>query len=201
MDYKDLNDYELIYQVRERDEDAYNTLFKKYTYLVHKLAYNYYSNNKNIGIEYEDLCQEGYFAITRALEDYNPDSTLFFTYVSLCIKREMERLIKYSKRYKHMILNNAVSLSKTLDENEETSLEDVLSSSYDLENYVMSENNFQKLLLYKHNMDFDTSLVYELKINHFTNKEISILLDFSYKKVDNLLSKARSYISKMKLSL
>ena len=79
MDYKNINDYELIYQIRDNDEVAYTTLFEKYSFLVNKFAYEYYSNNKNIGIEYEDLCQEGFFAISMALKEYNQDTSLFYT--------------------------------------------------------------------------------------------------------------------------
>ena len=79
MDYKNVNDYELVYQIRENDEIAYNVLFDKYSFIVNKLAYEYYLKNKNIGIEYEELCQEGFYAIAMALKDYNQDSSLFYT--------------------------------------------------------------------------------------------------------------------------
>ena len=69
MNYKDINDYELIYHVRENDEYAYNTLINKYSFLVNKLAYEYYSKNRNLGIELEDLIQEGFFAISMSIKD------------------------------------------------------------------------------------------------------------------------------------
>lgn len=201
MDYKDLNDYELIYNVMENDEEAYNTLIKKYSFLVNKVAYGYYIKNRNIGIEYDDLRQEGLYAITVALKDYNPDNTLFYTYALLCIKREMERLIKYAKRHKQMILSEAVSLNTSLDDDNELLLEDVISSNMNVEDYVISEFNYEKLFLRKHDLKFDEALVYELKINKFSNKEIAILLDIPYKKVDNLLRNIRSSIFNYNLTL
>lgn len=78
MNYKNINDYELVYQIRESDEEAYNTLFDKYSFLVKRLAYEYYYKNENIGIEIEDLCQEGYFAISVALKDYDQDNSLLY---------------------------------------------------------------------------------------------------------------------------
>lgn len=201
MDYKKINDYELIYQIRENDEIAYDTLFDKYSFIVNKLAYEYYSKNRNVGIEMDDLCQEGFFAIAMALRDYNQDSSLFYTYVLLCIKREMERYIKYSKRNKQMILNNAISLNTPIDEEKELFLEDVVASSNNLEETVIFADFYKDLLLYKHNLNFEESLVYELKINQFSNKEISELLDISYKKVDNYLRKIRGLLLKYNLVL
>lgn len=201
MDYKKINDYELIYQIRENDEIAYDTLFDKYSFIVNKLAYEYYLKNRNVGIEMDDLCQEGFFAIAMALRDYNQDSSLFYTYVLLCIKREMERYIKYSKRNKQMILNNAISLNTPIDEEKELFLEDVVASSNNLEETVIFADFYKELLLYKHNLNFEESLVYELKINQFSNKEISELLDISYKKVDNYLRKIRGLLLKYNLVL
>ena len=201
MDYKNINDYELIYQIRENDEVAYTTLFEKYSFLVNKFDYEYYSNNKNIGIEYEDLCQEGFFAISMALKEYNQDTSLFYTYVVLCIRREMERLIKYHRRYKQMILSNSVSLFSYLDESSTLVLEDVISSNINLEEELIDYESYKKLFLYKHNFKFEESLIYELKINKFSNKEIACLLDIPYKKVDNTLRKIRRLLLVKKLYL
>ncbi len=187
-----MNDYELVYQIKENDEVAYSTLFDKYSFIVHKLAYDYYSKNKNIGIEIEDLYQEGYFAISMAVRDYNQDSSLFYTYVTLCIRREMERYIKFCKRNKQMVLNSAISLNASIDFDNELFLEDVIASGEDLERSVIYNDILRKLFFYRYDLKFEESLVYELKLNQFSNSEIAILLDISYKKVDNYLRKIRS---------
>ena len=57
---------------------------------------------ENTGIEIEDLYQEGMLGVVMALNDYNSSDTLFYTYASLCIRREMERLVKASKRKKRL---------------------------------------------------------------------------------------------------
>lgn len=201
MNYKDVNDYELIYQIRENDESAYNTLFDKYSFVVNKLAYDYYCKNKNIGIEYEDLCQEGFFAVSMAVKDYDQDNSLFYTYVLICVKREMERLIKACRRNKQMILNTAISLNSPIDYDDSLFLEDAISSDFNVESLVIGEELFKTLFLYKHELSIEESLVYELKVNKFSNKEISILLDISYKKVDNYLRKIKQQLLKYNLTL
>ena len=201
MNYKDVNDYELIYHIKENDEIAYNTMFDKYSFIVNKLAYDYYCKNKNIGIEYEDLCQEGFYAVSMAIKDYDQDNSLFYTYVLICIKREMERLVKAGRRNKQMILNNAISINSAIDLDDSLFLEDVIAADTDVESFVISEELFKELFLYKHELSFEESLIYELKVNRFSNKEISLLLDISYKKVDNSLRKIRQMLLKYNLTL
>ena len=146
MDYKDLNDYELIYEVRDNNEIAYNTLYAKYRNLINKIAREYYNRNKNTRIEYEDLVQEGFYGMSLAIRGYDENSTLFFTYVNICIRREIERYIKTFERNKNMILNEAVSLSYPLDEYGETTLEDVIKSKDNIEEYIFSETNYKTIL-------------------------------------------------------
>ena len=185
MEYADLNDFELVYQVRERDSIAYDALLKKYSHLIEMLARRYLRKNKNIGLEYEDLFQEGMVGFFKALDDYEPSNTLFYTYVLLCSKREMERLIKGCTRMKHVTLNESCSLSKPLTDDEDILLEDVIPSSYNLEEEYESQELYNKLVNLKYNLCFSDSQIYELKLNDFTIKEIAALLDEPYKKVDN----------------
>ena len=37
MDYKDYNDYELIYMVRENDDSSYDILFQKYIPIIKRM--------------------------------------------------------------------------------------------------------------------------------------------------------------------
>ena len=57
-----------------------------------------------------------------------------------------------------------------------------------------------KRLDFKYELSDRQALVYELKFNNFTNKEIASLLDLNYKSVDNALKlirqKIRKYISR-----
>ena len=108
MDYRNLNDYELVYQVRENNEEAYNLLIRKYSNLVNMMAKKILKKYKYLGLEYDDLYQEGMMGIIKALNDYNGNDTLFYTYASLCAKREIDRLIKTHTRKKRMIFNELI---------------------------------------------------------------------------------------------
>ena len=201
MDYKKYNDYELVYQVRENDSIAYDILMKKYGTLVDKYAKEYYFKNKNIGIEIEDLYQEGMLGVVMALNDYNSSDTLFYTYASLCIRREMERLVKSSKRKKHMILNESISLSTNVYYEDDVYLEDIIPSDYNLEENFSGDELLRILNKLKYKFNDIDSMIFELKFNFFTTREISILLGISYKFVDNRLRKIRKIVKHFILKL
>ena len=200
MDYKKYNDYELVYQVRENDSIAYDILMKKYSLLAKKYAAEYYAKNKSVGIEKEDLYQEGMLGVIMALNDYNSNDTVFYTYALLCMKREMERLIKTAKRKKHKALNEAISLSSTVSFEDDMYLEDVLSSPYRVEDDLKSIELSRFLNNLKYELPDEDSIIYELRINSFNNREIAELLGTSCKFVDNRLRKIRKFLKQHKLS-
>ena len=197
MNYKDINDYELIYEIRESNEDSYNILIRKYSTLIKKLADEYYKSNKNIKVEYEDLMQEGYYGLLQALDNYDERSSLFYTFASICIRREMERLIKSYSRNKQMVLNSAISLNKPLDNNEDTFIEDVIPSKDNIEEYVLSEIKSREIYDLKYEMPLEMSCVYELRLNRFTNMEISNLLEIPKKKVEKYVYNIKKMVKKL----
>ena len=58
MDYKKLNDNELISLAREQNEDAINLLHQKYKPLITKKCSKYYKYVSGKGLELSDLIQE-----------------------------------------------------------------------------------------------------------------------------------------------
>ncbi len=191
MEYKNFNDYELVYQVRENDDVAYNAILEKYSHVLDMLTKRYLKINYNIGLEYDDLYQEGLYGLLSALNNYNSNDTLFFTYANLCIKREMERIIVAHKRNKQMVLNGAISINELISNDSDITLEDVIPSRSLLEDEYISKVNYNELVEFKYQLKFIDSLVYELKINSFSIAEIAQLLDLTYKSVDYRLGKIR----------
>ena len=196
MDYKELNDYELIYQVREKNEEAYGLLIEKYSHLVDMLAKKYLKENKFIGLEYDDLFQEGMVGVMKALDDYNPDDTLFYTYASLCAKREMDRIIKTNSRRKHTLLNESISFNKKLKCDTDLILEDTLASNYNLEKDFENMDLFNKIMDAKYDFPFIDSQIIELKMNGFSTDEIANLINLTYRTVNYRLKRIRKKLVK-----
>lgn len=197
MEYKNLNDYELIYQVRENDGIAYNAIFSKYSHLIDILTKKYLKNNSNIGLEYDDLYQEGMLGLSRAIDSYDSDDTLFYTFALLCIRREMEKIIKGNKRNKHMILNDSLSLNKPINAEEDIFLEDIISTSFLIENDCDINDDYNYLINLKYEFPIEESLIYELKVNNFSTKEIAILLDKNYKNINYHIRKIRKKLKQL----
>lgn len=197
MDYKRLNDYELIYQVKENDDVAYNALVTKYSNLVNMLARKYMKFNKNNGLEREDLYQAGMVGVFQALDDYNSDGTIFYTYAALCAKREMKKLIKMSSRQKYRALNEAISFEKNISSNSDLTLSETVASNYNIENDFILQENFRRLNELKYELSLEEANIFELRFNGFKVKEIATLLEIPYGTVEYHLSKIRKKAKKV----
>lgn len=188
MEYKKINDYELMYRVRDQDDEARDILFDKYLPLVRKYAYQYFDIVKKCGADLDDLIQEGLLAFYRGIYTYNENkNVLFYTYVSLCIKRQMITYCRNLSSEKQMVLNNAVVDYDLCNLGEEHNfIEDVLQEEF-------TKNKF---IRYKNLFDLEYSSIFELRYNGFTYREISELLDISVSTVDGRLCKIRKYLQK-----
>ena len=80
-------------------------------------------------------------------------------------------------------------------------LEDTLFDDKYLVENISNDIYFKKVLYdFKYELSDVQSQIYELRLNSFSNKEISILLDLTYKRVDNCIrltkEKFKKYIQK-----
>lgn len=183
MQYKDLNDYEVIYRIRENDDLALNEMFLKYEPIVISIAKKYFSFVRKFGMEFEDLLQEGRLAVNNAINTFDATSnTLFYTYVSICIERSMMTISRnLSRKKRFSVVNNIDSEALIL-------LPDI---SYEPSSYIFDKFNKDQFVCYKNMFEIEDSCIFELKYNGFSYKEISELLDISLRYVDSRLCKIR----------
>ena len=202
QDYKDLNDYELIYMINEKNEEASNMLFDKYRPVINKLARKYYHVGKNYGLELDDFIQEGNYALFYAIKKYSDKKdSVFYTYVNLCIKSKMYNLIVNGSTNKNMALNDSISLYEEIKE--DTDLIDLLEDKKvllpDIALDVDIMNDKIKDFLY--DLSFEHSMVFELKMNGFSVHDISILLDKNRANVSRIMTiirkNLRLYVEKL----
>ena len=78
MEYKDLNDSEVLYLIRENEEEAYNYVYKKYEPLINKFAINIMKKYKTLGIEYDDLFQEGMYGLSLAIKNFDSKNDVLY---------------------------------------------------------------------------------------------------------------------------
>ena len=186
MNYKNYNDYELIYMVREKDEYSYNTIYSKYYPVIKKIAYNYYSRFYGYGFEYEDFIQEACIAFHIALDTFNEDQdVLFYTYVITCVERKM---ISFSKKI--TCVRNNIPVDDYVEFNENNYCDEKCDIYKDIEysEFVL----FIKKIIY--DLDYIDSTILELKINNFSYKEISRLLDMPIRTIQFKSQKIRKVL-------
>ena len=169
MDYKNYNDYELIYMVRENDDNCRDILFCKYQPIIHNIANDYYIRFSKYGYDYDDFIQEANIAFQKALLYYDENKdTIFYSFVILCVKRS---LLTFCRRISNS--NKNVSTEDVYEVNDEL-LKDTKS---DLNGFIEStevERIYHNVIL---DLPIDLSSIFELKMNGFTFNEIGILLD------------------------
>ena len=193
MKYKDINDYYLVDMICENDEFSYNVLFAKYEPLIKLTVYKYYKDFSGYGYDFEDFLQEGYYALYKALRSFNPKrNTLFYTFVSLCVNRQLISFINKIK-VKHS--------SYVLISTEEHNFDKTFHVNYNLDDDLYFDELIKEVIF---DSEFDYSCVFELKFNNFTYKEIQELLEISFsqaeyrfRKMKELLkSKMENYLNK-----
>jgi RNA polymerase sigma factor, sigma-70 family len=200
VEYKDLNDFELVSYVAD-NEEVTDFLFEKYRPLISSLAKKLYNANQNIGLDYNDLVQEGMVGFSTAINTYSEHKdTLFFTYAKKCIESKMISMIVSASRLKHQILNNSLSMEAIDSEGFNNSLDKIIGDkTSNPEDIAIDNENLLELInsLNQEFTDFE-SQVFDMKKSGFNYREIAEVLDVDPKKVDNALqrikAKVRTYL-------
>jgi len=199
MEYKDYNDEELIYLIREKSSEAKDLLLAKYKYIIDTLIKKYSQAIKGLGIDFNDLYQEAYLGFTDALNAYDPekDSSLK-TFISLCVQRKIQTALRNASRLKNKMLNESLSLEQTYQDEKDPLLymigdtkEDPLLKILDKETEKDLGDKIKGVL-----SSFEYE-VYSLMINGFNYLEIATILDKDPKQIDNTIQRIRNKVKKI----
>ena len=121
--YKELNDYELLYLIYQSDDLAFNELSCKYEAYIIYLVDSIYRTDP-CGVSKEDCIQECKLRFYEAVKSFRDDQGCsFLTYLTVCVKRKMMGF----QRYKHQYVQRAVgmmSLDMMIGEDEQSYLVD-----------------------------------------------------------------------------
>ena len=86
MEYKTLNDNELVYLCNENNEEATNILIDKYKSSILSILREYLKEYNVVGIEVADLYQEGLIGLIHAIDSFDEKKDVtFYTYANACI--------------------------------------------------------------------------------------------------------------------
>ena len=188
MNYKNYNDYELIYMVRENDDVSYDALFQKYLPIIKRIACDYYRSYSTYGYDLDDFIQEGYLGFQKAITSYDEHKDiLFYTFVTLCIHR---KILNFCKR----ITCDRKNISNTnFVDYEEVPL---IDSCMDIDKIF----SYRELLSTIWDIIYDFPLeyisVFELRMNQFHYSEIAQLLDITTRRAEFMVRRVLKKIRK-----
>ncbi len=193
--YDRMTDEQLIRELRGGDKEIIDYIMEKYKNLVRKEANAMYL----LGGENEDLIQEGMIGLFKAVQDYEPDQKAsFFSFASLCIRRQIYSAARASKRKKHSPLNSYVSLYEK-NEEKEALIETVEAGTESDPEALFLGREYVELIetrLEESLSDLENRVLY-LHLLGTDYKTIARLLDKSPKTIDNALQRIKGKTEKI----
>lgn len=176
---ENLSDEELVALAQAGDNIALEAILSRYKNLVYAKAKPYFL----AGADEDDIIQEGFIGLYKAVKDFDGDKLPFFkVFAGVCVSRRIITAVKAATRQKHIPLNSYVSLD---------------NNSYE----SGSEAKFPELVANKELQDPETILIdrenidgIEYKINKALSKlELEVLVyylrDMSYQEIAKVLGK------------
>lgn len=179
-----------IMMAKSGNEDAIERIFSNYKNYIIRKSQGFYIRGGDI----EDLQQEGYIGLLKAIKYYDEIKyNDFSNFAYLCIKRQMLTAIRNSNTVKSQGLNEAVVQDETLG----TFL---YNSKKSIEFYTPEEIILGKELLSSLNKFLDIKLtsmekrVGKYLVRQYNYSEIAEKLDEDPKKVDNCIQRIKRKI-------
>lgn len=189
MDYRELNDNELVYLCAENNEDAMNLIVNKYKNCILMILKEYLKEYNIIGVEVADLYQEGLIGLIHAIHSYNPTrDVLFYTYANACIRTSLISAIRQTFRQKNRILNYSYSLDKIFEDSGDNFYEILKDESYEPNKLLLSSEDENELInKLKSKLSKSELAIFELRLKGLSNGEIASLIDKDTKYIENSL--------------
>lgn len=177
--------------------DAKNELYKKYKYIMDILIRKYSSMASLLNIDMNELISEASFAFSDAINSYQNDKNAkLSTFISLCIDRRLQKLIKKYSSEKAKILNNTYSLDYDVN-GEGVTLKDLISdaSVSDPLNNLTNKEEYEELLGRIKDVLSDSEYeVFKLYSNGFDYQTIALIINKNAKQIDNTIQRLKHKI-------
>lgn len=202
--YNQMSDENLLQEVaKNKNNTALDCLIERYKDIVSIKANKFFM----IGSEKEDILQEGYIGLYKAVKSYNKQKqNSFKTFAGLCIERQMITAVKNSNRQKHIPLNSSLSLNaKAYEENDETQVIDILDTQKTGEDPLDIITQKEYFSVVEKSINDSLSDFEKKVLTHYKNGEsyaqIAEKLDSKVKSVDTAIQRIRKKALKIKQKL
>jgi len=189
-----MTDEEIVVLAQSGESQAEEYLIRKYERMVQLWSKPYFLQ----GAEDDDLLQEGRIGLFKAIRDFNPGSSNFWSFAKLCIVRNIISAIKGTTRQKHIPLNSYTSLFKSVFDSEgDRTLVEVITDDkvVDPEAIIIDREKLKstKYFISMALSEFEYR-VFILYLNGLSYKEMANKLQTHTKSIDNALCRVKSKI-------
>ena len=188
---------ERLVELAKASDEAKNELYKKYKYIEDILIRKYASMAGYLNIDMNELISEAAYAFSDAINSYQNDrNAKLSTFISLCIDRRLQKLIKKYSSEKAKILNNTYSLDYDYNEDGVT-LKDLISdsSNNDPLKKLAEEQEYDELLnKIKNALSESEYEVFKLYSGGFDYQTIALITNKNSKQIDNTIQRLKHKI-------
>ena len=196
--YNKENDNELIHLVSESNEDAKELIYQKYRPIIEMKAKKYVKFVVSKGYDMNDLIQEGMIGLTQAINDFKEQKNVQFqTFANLCIDRKIFSFIRNITRDKHRLLNESISIDASYSSTGKPLIEMLFDENNinPEEIFIERETKYELFNKIDEKLSKSEKEVFDLRMQGFSYKEISELLNITSKAVDGTLSRIKNKIT------
>ena len=198
--YVGLRDEEIVALAKD-DADAMEYVLIKYRSLIYARMRGYFLP----GGGQDDLLQEGLIGLLKAVRDFRPDrGTSFQTFAGFCVTRQILTAVKTATRQKHAILNESISLERSLSWDGDYKLLDVVLGDESAEPSRAVEGEIMadciREAIYR-NLSPLEATVLNAYLHKHTYADIARELHRGRKCIDNALQRAKRKIGNLILEV
>ncbi|HAV19973.1 MAG TPA: hypothetical protein DCX17_02995 [Firmicutes bacterium] len=112
----DVSDDELVFLIRQGNQEAERILFYRMKNKQDKLIYRLLKDNRYCGLEHGDLKTIAMQSLYNAIDSYDPQKTVFDAYYHFLLERDLVNEIKRYNTFNQNLLNTAISFDEALEE-------------------------------------------------------------------------------------
>ena len=124
--YNQMTDNKLLELIQLGDKNALDFIMNKYNNIVNMKASKFFA----VGVEKEDIIQEGMIGIYKATQSYDENKqNSFKSFANMCIERQLITMIKSANRQKNIPLNSAFSLNTPVYDEGDSDIIEILDAN------------------------------------------------------------------------
>lgn len=199
MNYQDYSDSELFSMICDSSEEAKEIIYNKYKYIIDVIIKKYVYTAKKLGVEYNDLYQEGLVGFADALNHYDQSKNVqLSTFLSLCVERRLQNAVLKAGRLKNKFLLESLSLDHVYGEHQ-IPLSEMISEPFSdpLQGISKQEELDELLEKIKNNLSSNEYEVFNFLIHGLTYQDIALVLNKTPKQVDNTIQRLKNKIKNL----